>query len=153
MPEANLNLTQQESVGYDEANITCSTWAGADLFRVSFTRTDERGMDKTDLKERDCSHEYAVTTGLFDSFSVRKNKSSEKERNKVPELPEVEIVCREMRQALLTQTIQKVEVRKRRLRFLIPPAFEKNLEHLTISSLQRRAKYILVGFQGLLIHS
>ena len=66
----------------------------------------------------------------------------------MPELPEVEIVCREMRQALLTQTIQKVEVRKRRLRFLIPPAFEKNLEHLTISSLQRRAKYILVGFQG-----
>ena len=72
MPEANLNLTQQESVGYDEANITCSTWVGADLFRVSFTRTDERGMDKTDLKERDCSHEYAVTTGLFDSFSCKK---------------------------------------------------------------------------------
>lgn len=72
MPEANLNFTQQESVGYDKADITCSTWADADLFRVSFTHADERGRDKTGLKEKDCSHEYAVTTGLLDSFSCKK---------------------------------------------------------------------------------
>lgn len=65
----------------------------------------------------------------------------------MPELPEVETIRREMKNVLLGQTIRKIEISERRLRTLIPPGFEQDLENLTISSVGRRAKYILTGFE------
>ena len=65
----------------------------------------------------------------------------------MPELPEVETVRRDIEQHLLHQTVQHVDISERRLRTPIAPDFEDKLTHLTVASLQRRAKYILIYFQ------
>ncbi len=61
----------------------------------------------------------------------------------MPELPEVETVCRGLRGFLSQQTISKVEVRRRDLRVPIPPDFESRVRGRTVTGIDRRAKYIV----------
>lgn len=63
----------------------------------------------------------------------------------MPELPEVETACRGIAPHLLGQCVAKVVVRQRQLRWPIPTALIKSLPGQTIRSVQRRAKYILLG--------
>jgi formamidopyrimidine-DNA glycosylase len=73
----------------------------------------------------------------------------------MPELPEVEIVCRGLRK--ITQanpTIVSVEVSSLKLRNPYPAGFTKQLAGLTIKAISRRAKYIVfdLGSHVLLSH-
>ena len=47
LTESNFSSTNQESVGFDSANLQCSVWDNANIFRLSFTRSDERGLSRT----------------------------------------------------------------------------------------------------------
>lgn len=62
----------------------------------------------------------------------------------MPELPEVETTKRGISPHIVGKTIQKVIVRQRQLRWLIPAEFESDLMGATIESVQRRAKYLLL---------
>jgi formamidopyrimidine-DNA glycosylase len=62
----------------------------------------------------------------------------------MPELPEVETTCRGLRPALLAQDIARVEVFRRDLRWPIPAGFEAAAVGRRITSIDRRAKYILM---------
>ncbi len=61
----------------------------------------------------------------------------------MPELPEVETVVRGLDRAMTGRKIARVELRRENLRFPFPEDFSKNLEGQTVTSLSRRAKYIL----------
>jgi len=61
----------------------------------------------------------------------------------VPELPEVETVCRGLRGFLEHHKLCEVVVRRRDLRVPIPADFEQRLLGRTVLRLERRAKYIL----------
>lgn len=61
----------------------------------------------------------------------------------MPELPEVETVCRGLRGFLPQQTLAWVTVRRRDLRVPIPLDFEQRLLGRTVLRVERRAKYIL----------
>lgn len=60
----------------------------------------------------------------------------------MPELPEVETICRGMQRALEGGTIQRVELRRPDLRFPFPPGFAAALQGRKLVRLARRAKYI-----------
>lgn len=62
----------------------------------------------------------------------------------MPELPEVETVRRGLAPAMEGARIGKVEVRHRGLRWPIAKDFEKRLEGQTVTSVGRRAKYLIV---------
>ena len=66
----------------------------------------------------------------------------------MPELPEVETTKRGIAPHIVGRTIEKVIVRERQLRWLIPPDFERNLVGATIENVQRRAKYLLIKTQN-----
>lgn len=66
----------------------------------------------------------------------------------MPELPEVETVCRGLRGFLEHHTLTDVLVRRRDLRVPIPPDFEQRLSGQTVQQLTRRAKYILGYLQS-----
>lgn len=73
----------------------------------------------------------------------------------MPELPEVETVCRGLAAHLLNARIARVTVRRRDLRVPVPKHFEKVLEGRTLTGITRRAKYILLRFDAtevLVIH-
>jgi len=72
----------------------------------------------------------------------------------MPELPEVETICRGIRPHLLDQRIDQFILRQAKLRWPIPPKLRKLLPDLTISSVERRGKYILIHCQKgyLLLH-
>lgn len=61
----------------------------------------------------------------------------------MPELPEVETVCRGMEQAVKGRVITRVDVRREGLRVPFPPALKDSLTGRTVKDLGRRAKYIL----------
>ena len=61
----------------------------------------------------------------------------------MPELPEVETVCRGLRSKLLGKRIERVEVRRPDLRIPFPQGFAARLAGRQICSIDRRAKYIL----------
>ncbi len=63
----------------------------------------------------------------------------------MPELPEVETVRRGLEPALLGRQFVRVELRRKDLRFPFPHDFVQRLEGAHVTSLTRRAKYILVG--------
>lgn len=65
----------------------------------------------------------------------------------MPELPEVETTMRGIAPALLGQRIEAMVVRNPALRWPIPAAVQRAVGQ-TVSSLQRRAKYILVELSG-----
>jgi formamidopyrimidine-DNA glycosylase len=73
----------------------------------------------------------------------------------MPELPEVETVRRGLAPAMEGATINKVEVRQRRLRWPIAKDFEKRITGTTVAGLGRRAKYLLADLSSgdvLLMH-
>lgn len=66
----------------------------------------------------------------------------------MPELPEVETVVRGIGPLLEGRAIRQVEVRTRKLRVMIPHAFEETLEGRTVEGVERRAKYCLIRLSG-----
>jgi formamidopyrimidine-DNA glycosylase len=61
----------------------------------------------------------------------------------MPELPEVETVCRGLRPKLEGHVLTSVVQRRPDLRFPIPPGFVERLQGRRVESLRRRAKFIL----------
>lgn len=61
----------------------------------------------------------------------------------MPELPEVELVRRELRRAMEGARFEAVLTNRRNLRTAFPPDFAARLEGRTVRSLQRRGKYLL----------
>ncbi|QQG36688.1 MAG: bifunctional DNA-formamidopyrimidine glycosylase/DNA-(apurinic or apyrimidinic site) lyase [Micavibrio aeruginosavorus] len=73
----------------------------------------------------------------------------------MPELPEVETVCRGLKPALVGQEIVKADVRRKDLRRPFPRGLKACLESSRIAGVGRRAKYILVHLDNgfvLVIH-
>lgn len=66
----------------------------------------------------------------------------------MPELPEVETVCRGLQQALAGARIESVALRRANLRFDFPHGFAEMLAGKTIKSISRRAKYLLFELSG-----
>jgi len=64
----------------------------------------------------------------------------------VPELPEVETTRSGIAPSLLGQRVLAVIVRQRQLRWPIPHRFAAVVRGQTVRSVERRAKYILIGF-------
>ena len=62
----------------------------------------------------------------------------------MPELPEVETVCRGLRPVLEGRRLSRVAQRRPDLRFPFPPDLPKRLEGRRIARIARRAKYILI---------
>jgi formamidopyrimidine-DNA glycosylase len=62
----------------------------------------------------------------------------------MPELPEVETTCRGIEPHVLSQTIVKVIVRNRQLRWPVPSTLERKLKGEKIENVGRRGKYILL---------
>jgi formamidopyrimidine-DNA glycosylase len=66
----------------------------------------------------------------------------------MPELPEVETICRGLRPHLEGRKISEVQIVERRLRTLIDPRLADRLQGQTIVTVARRAKYILISLRG-----
>ncbi len=66
----------------------------------------------------------------------------------MPELPEVETVCRGLAKVVLGQRISSVLVRHRMLRIPVPPTLEKKLRGRVITHIKRRAKYIIMNLDN-----
>ena len=62
----------------------------------------------------------------------------------MPELPEVETVCRGLRPKLEGRRLTRVLQRRPDLRFPLPEAFVERLEGRRVTRIDRRAKYILI---------
>ncbi len=69
----------------------------------------------------------------------------------MPELPEVETVCRGLAARLEGRTLVRVEQRRPDLRLPFPPRFAARLTGRRIERIARRAKYILVFLDGGLV--
>lgn len=70
----------------------------------------------------------------------------------MPELPEVETCLRGLAPHITQQTINACHVYERRLRWLVAPDLSRQLTQQTITTLQRRGKYLLFNTtQGTLI--
>ena len=63
----------------------------------------------------------------------------------MPELPEVETVCRSLRPHLVEQTVKRVEVLEPRLRVRVDETALARLVDKTILEIRRAAKYILIS--------
>ena len=77
------------------------------------------------------------------------------ESQTMPELPEVETVVRGIAPHLKKHRITRVELRRPDLRMPFPAGFKKRLEGAAITTISRRAKYILIGLdtaETLVIH-
>ncbi len=73
----------------------------------------------------------------------------------MPELPEVETVCRGLESAIKGHTIASVALRRKDLRTPFPRGFAAALEGQRITHINRRAKYILIHLANktvLIIH-
>ena len=66
----------------------------------------------------------------------------------MPELPEVETVRRGLEPAMVGARIEKVELRRKDIRFPFPPKFRERLTGRRISALARRAKYLLFALDS-----
>jgi formamidopyrimidine-DNA glycosylase len=66
----------------------------------------------------------------------------------VPELPEVETTRRGIAPSLQGRRIERVVLRERRLRWSVPPGFERQLTGRRITGVDRRAKYLLIRTDG-----
>ena len=66
----------------------------------------------------------------------------------MPELPEVETVCRGLAKALPGKKLVKVDLHRPDLRQPIPPELPERLRGATLTSITRRAKYILMNFNN-----
>lgn len=63
----------------------------------------------------------------------------------MPELPEVETTCRGIAPHIEGQRIERVIVRQPRLRWPVPETLAQTLTGLSVRSVSRRAKYLLVS--------
>jgi formamidopyrimidine-DNA glycosylase len=73
----------------------------------------------------------------------------------MPELPEVETVCRGLRKPLEGRVLTRVVQRRPNLRFPIPERFPERLTGRTVLRIDRRAKFILITFDDdtvLIVH-
>ena len=72
----------------------------------------------------------------------------------MPELPEVETTCNGIATHLINKTVAKVVIRQPKLRWPIPARLKKDLPGNKITSIKRRAKYILIETNAgtLIIH-
>jgi formamidopyrimidine-DNA glycosylase len=73
----------------------------------------------------------------------------------MPELPEVETICRGIAPLVVGLSVAAVVVRETRLRVLIPLDLSASLEGRQVLAVNRRAKYLLIHFndnRSLLIH-
>ena len=61
----------------------------------------------------------------------------------MPELPEVEVIRKELAPSLSHQTITKIVIRNRQLRWEVSNDLPQQLTGLTIQDIQRRSKYLL----------
>lgn len=61
----------------------------------------------------------------------------------MPELPEVETVRRGLEPAMVGARIERVELRRKDIRFPFPPRFGERLIGRRVEGLSRRAKYLL----------
>jgi formamidopyrimidine-DNA glycosylase len=66
----------------------------------------------------------------------------------MPELPEVETICRGLQPHLAGRRILSVKVTERRLRCLVDRKLAESLEGKTILRVERIAKYILLSLRG-----
>ena len=66
----------------------------------------------------------------------------------MPELPEVETVRRGLEPVMTAASITRADVRRAGLRFPFPDRFAERLTGATVTGLNRRAKYILVGLSS-----
>lgn len=66
----------------------------------------------------------------------------------MPELPEVETVCRGLADALIGRRLKNVVTRRPDLRFPFPDDFGARLKGRKIESLERRAKYLIATLDG-----
>ena len=66
----------------------------------------------------------------------------------MPELPEIETICRGLKPYLEGRRILHVKVVERRLRCAVDRKFAASLEGKTILQVGRRAKYILISLSG-----
>ena len=66
----------------------------------------------------------------------------------MPELPEVETVRRGLEPAMVGATLTRVEQRRPDLRFPFPDRFSERLVGSTVTSVGRRAKYLLVDLSS-----
>ncbi len=66
----------------------------------------------------------------------------------MPELPEVETVRRGLEPVMVHARIDRLEVRRPDLRFPFPPRFTARIEGQTVTSLGRRAKYLLADLSS-----
>jgi formamidopyrimidine-DNA glycosylase len=64
----------------------------------------------------------------------------------MPELPEVENVCRGLIPVLKGNTLTSVQLNRENLRYPFPLLFTERLQDKVVESLERRAKYILISF-------
>ena len=62
----------------------------------------------------------------------------------MPELPEVETVCRGLAQFVVGKTISSVKINRHDLRLEIPPNLGQVMTGRTVESVKRRAKYIVL---------
>ena len=73
----------------------------------------------------------------------------------MPELPEVETVCRGLARAMEGKRLVEVDVRRGDLRWPLPTDFAKRLKGQTVTGIGRRAKYLLADLSSgdvLLMH-
>lgn len=73
----------------------------------------------------------------------------------MPELPEVETICRGIAPLIIGSIVSEIIVRETRLRVLIPSELSVSLKGRQVNAVRRRAKYLLIYFNGdrsLLIH-
>jgi formamidopyrimidine-DNA glycosylase len=73
----------------------------------------------------------------------------------MPELPEVETVCRGLAGVLEGRRLARVLVRRKNLRIAFPPRFAESLTGRRVEKIRRRAKYILIELDNaevLIIH-
>ena len=66
----------------------------------------------------------------------------------MPELPEVETVCRGLAPAMIGRRITMLEARRPDLRFPLPEKFSERVAGQGIRSLTRRAKYLILGLSS-----
>lgn len=64
----------------------------------------------------------------------------------MPELPEVEVICRGLSPLLVNQKVSSVQLMRENLRFPLPDAMSERLSGLTFSHVSRRSKYLLFYF-------
>lgn len=73
----------------------------------------------------------------------------------MPELPEVETVCRGLARAMTGKRLTRIEARRKDLRFPLPKGLKGKIEGQRIKRITRRAKYILMALENgttLLLH-